>query len=188
MFAVVIPLFLVTAAPVAAQTALVEWQELAIPSVCTLRIAVPQGWSAELHSPLEGAVHVRITPNGAPTAEVLITGLAAVGDRALKGAGDIKRAAREMGEEMLPGSVERKLVLERVDGVDGTGFLYSLTDKRPSLPEGGFRHMTQGIMAVGPLRLAVTVLAESPASPAKAMAFDLLRTAECEVAPPEPKR
>jgi hypothetical protein len=188
VFAVVMSLLLVMAAPVAGQTPLVEWQELAIPDVCTLRIAVPQGWSAELRSPLEGAVHVRITPSGAPAAEVLITGLAAGPDGALKGTGDIKRAAREMGEELLSGSVEGKLVLERVDGVEGAGFFYSLTDKRPSLPEGGFRHMTQGIMAVGPLRLAVTVLAESPASPAKAMAFDLLRTAQCEAAPPEGKR
>jgi hypothetical protein len=179
MIAVAVWPLVLLAAPVAAQTPLVEWQEVAIPGVCTLRVAVPHGWSAELRSPLEGTVHLRLTPDAAPPSEVLITGLVPKGDQTLKSTGDIKRAARKMGEEMLPDSTERKIELERVTGVDGSGFFYSLTDKRTSLPEGGFRHMTQGIMAVGPLRVAVTVLDEGPASAAKGMAFDLLRTAQC---------
>ena len=99
--------------------------------------------------------------------------------RPVRTAGEIKAAVREMGEARLPGSAEKKLVLERVEGTDGSGFFYSLTGPRPQQPGDEPRHLTQGIMAVGPLRLAVTVHAEDPGSAARAMALDLLRTAEC---------
>jgi hypothetical protein len=163
----------------AAQAPLLEWQEQVIPGVCTLRIAVPNGWTASMRSALAGAVDIRITPESGPRAEVLITGLAQQGGSELKKTGDIKRATKAMGEQLLSGSAEHRIELERVDGTAGSGFFYSLTDKRPQLPEDQYRYMTQGIMAVGPLRLAVTVLADQPASPAKRMALDLLRTAGC---------
>ncbi len=168
-----------------AEKPLVEWQELVVPGVCTLRIAVPQGWNAVLRTPLEGTVHIRLSPADGSHAEVLITGLVPKGDGSLASAGDLKRTARAMGEQMLAGAVEKKLDLERVDGTDGSGFFYSLTDKRPALPEGEYRHMVQGIMAVGPLRLAVTVLTDGPDPAAKATAFELMRTAECAAAEPK---
>jgi len=168
----------------AAETPLVEWQELVVPGVCTLRVAVPQGWDAVLRSPLEGAVNVRLSPADGSHAEVLITGLVPKGDGSLASAGDLKRTARAMGEQMLSGAVEKRLELERVEGTDGSGFFYSLTDRRTPLPEGEYRHLVQGIMAVGPLRFAVTVLADGPDSAAKATALELMRTAECTA--PEP--
>ena len=66
-----------------------------------------------------------------------------------------------------------------MDGTDGSGFLYTLTDRRTDLPAGEFRVATQGIMAIGRLRLGVTVLANERDSAAAGMTFDLLRTAEC---------
>jgi hypothetical protein len=179
MLATVVLSLCLSAGAAHGEAPLVEWQELVVPGVCTLRVAVPQGWSAVLRSPAPGAVHVRLAPESGPRAEVLITGLARSSDGALKSTRDIKRATREMGEQMLADAVEKKVELERLDGRAGSGFFYSLTDKRASLPEGAYRRMTQGIMAVGPLRLAVTVHADEADSAAKAAAFDLLRTAEC---------
>jgi hypothetical protein len=184
MLATVILSLFLSAVPASGDAPLVEWQELVVPGVCTLRVAVPQGWNAVLGSPAPGAVHVRLAPEDGPRAEVLITGLARTSDGALESNGDIKRATREMGEQMLAEAVEKKVVLERLDGRAGSGFFYSLTDQRGSLPEGAYRCMTQGIMAVGPLRLAVTVHAGEADSAAKAAAFDLLRTAECTPEPP----
>lgn len=159
--------------------ALVEWQELTIPGVCTLRIAVPQGWNARLARPVPGGAEVRIAPESGPRAEVTMEAPVPHLGRPVRTTGEIKAAVREMGEARLPGSAEKKLALERVEGSDGSGFFYSLTDSRPQQPGGEPRYLTQGIMAVGPLRLAVTVLAEDPGSAARAMALDLLRTAEC---------
>lgn len=167
------------AATGAGAQALVEWQELVIPGVCSLRIAVPQGWNALLARPAPGAAEVRITPESGTRAEVTMKSLAPEKALAVKSIGAIKAAVRAMGEAALPTSVERKLVLERVDGTDGAGFFYSLTDNRPRPEAIGPRCRTQGIMAVGRLRLAVTVLAGEPDSAARAMALDLLRTAEC---------
>ena len=158
--------------------ALVEWQELVIPGVCSLRIAVPQGWTALLARPAPGAAEVRITPDSGPRAEVMMVSPVPNQGVPTRSTGEIKAAVRAMGEARLAGSAERKLVLERVEGTDGTGFFFSLTERR-SDPGAEPRHLTQGIMAVGPLRLAVTVLADEPASAAPAMALDLLRTAEC---------
>jgi hypothetical protein len=175
-------------ASTAAQEPLLEWQEQVIPGVCALRVAVPHGWNASMRNTLAGAVDLRITPESGAPAEVLITGLAAHGSSELKRNGEIKRATKAMGENLLAGSVERRIELERVDGAAGSGFFYSLTDKRPQLPEGQYRYMTQGIMVVGPLRLAVTVLADQPNSAAKTMAIDLLRTAVCTAEPPQSRK
>ncbi|MBZ5588718.1 MAG: hypothetical protein LAO05_09145 [Acidobacteriia bacterium] len=165
-------------APVAAQ-GLVEWQEHVISGVCTLRFAVPEGWNADTHTPAPGAVQIRIVPRAGSRAEVLVTGLAPRNDSTLKSTGDIKNTVRTMGEALLSGAVETTINLQRLHGVDGSGFFYSVADKRPDLPEGEYRFMTQGVMAVGPLRLGVTVLADQKSSPAGAMAFELLRTMEC---------
>lgn len=159
--------------------ALVEWQELVMPGVCTLRVAVPQGWNARLGRSATGGAEIRITPESGPPAEVSVKSLAPEKALAVKRTGEIKAAVRTMGEAALPTPVEKRVVLERVDGTDGAGFFYSLTDNRPQPEAARPRSLTQGIMAIGPLRLAVTVRAVEPGSAARAMAFDLLRTAEC---------
>jgi hypothetical protein len=166
---------------VAAQ-GLVLWHEEVVAGVCTFRFAVPEGWRAEASAPAPGAVSIRLTPLSGPLAKVLLTGTAPAGESALKSTGGIKTATRAMGEALLAGSVEKKLDLHRLDGTDGSGFFYTLTDRRTELPEGESRVMTQGIMAVGSLRLAVTALAQDKDSPAARTAFDLLRTAQCAAA------
>ena len=168
----------------AAAQGLVEWHEQVISGVCTLRFAVPEGWNVETHTQAPGAVQIKIVPEAGPPAEVLMTGMAPKGGSGLRSTSEIKRAAKAMGEALLPGSVERKIELEHVAGADGSGFFYTLTDKASELPEGEFRVTTQGIMAIGELRLAVTVLAQEKGSAASTMAFSLLRTAECQA----PKR
>jgi len=164
--------------PVGAQ-GLVEWQEHVISGVCTLRFALPEGWKAETHSLAPEAVQIRIVPLAGPPADVLMTGLAPKDESSLKSTGDIKKAAKAMGEAMLSGALEKKIELQRVDGADGSGFFYTLTDKRAEVPEGEFRVTTQGVMAIGRLRLGVTVLAGEKGSAALRMAFGLLRTVEC---------
>ena len=158
---------------------LVEWQDLVMPGACTLRIAVPQGWNARMERVAAGVGEIKVTAESGPRAEVTMTQLALPPGVATQSAGEVKAAVRRMGEAALVTSVEKDLVLERVDGADGAGFFYSLTERRGPSAAGETRHLTQGIMAVGPLRLAVTVRAGEPASAARAMALDLLRTAGC---------
>jgi hypothetical protein len=167
----------------AGQSPLVEWHEQVIPGTCMLRFAVPGGWDVQARSPSVGVVSLTLQPEAGLRAKVLISGTAEKGSSELKSTSDIKRAVKMMGEALLSGTVEKRLELVRVDGRSGAGFFYSLTDKRTELPEGEFRHMTQGIMAVGSMRLAVTVLADQPGSPARQMTLDLLRTADCEPLP-----
>lgn len=157
---------------------LVEWQDLVLPGACTLRIAVPQGWNARMERTAACLGEIEITPESGPRAVVTMTQIAVTPGLPMRSTGEVKAAVRRMGEAALATSVEKDLVLERVDGTDGAGFFYSLTDRRET-PAFGARHLTQGIMEVGPLRLAVTVLANEPASAARAAALDLLRTAGC---------
>ena len=117
--------------------ALVEWQELVMPGVCTLRVAVPQGWNARLGRSATGGAEVRITPESGPPAEVSVKSLAP------EKAPAVKRTGRDQGRGQDDGrggvcatSVEKRVVLERVDGTDGAGFFYSLTDNRPSSRRG----------------------------------------------------
>ena len=169
----------VAAAATGAAEGLVEWQEQAVSGVCALRYALPEGWKAEASSPARGSVQIRIVPASGSGAAVLIAGFAPLDDPSLRSTGDIKKRAKAMGEAALSGAVEKRIELRRVDGTDGSGFFYTLTDRRTDLPAGEFRVVTQGIMAVGRLRLGVTVLANEKDSAAAGMTFDLLRTAEC---------
>ncbi len=161
---------------------LVQWHEQVVSGVCTLRYAVPEGWTVEAKTPAPGAVALRLTPIVGHEAKVLVTGLAPRAGSPLASRSEIKRATRAMGEALLSGSTEKRIELRRLDGTDGSGFFYTLTDARTPLPEGEFPVMTQGIMAVGALRLAVTVLAQQKDSAASRMTFDLLRTADCGAA------
>ncbi len=163
----------------AAQTSLVEWHEQLVPGTCTFRFPVATGWVVEPRTPAAGAVGLVFRPQSGSAALVLINGTDLKSSPQLVRTPDIKRAVRAMGEARLGESVERKLKLERVEGRAGSGFFYSLTDKRADLPEGEFRHLTQGIIAVGPLRLAVTVNADRADSDAWRTTLELLRTADC---------
>ena len=169
----------VAAAATGAAQGLVEWQDQVVSGVCTLRYALPEGWKAEANFPARGALQIRIVPVSGSGAAVLIGGLAPLDDPSLRSTGDIKKRAKAMGEAALSGAVEKRIELRRVDGTDGSGFFYTVTDRRPDLADGEFRVTTQGIMAIGRLRLGVTVLANERDSAAAGMTFDLLRTAEC---------
>ncbi len=91
---------------------------------------------------------------------------------------EIQYLVRLRGKQLLDTSVETELKMMQLTGVHGTGYLYTLTDKRGELPPGEFKYLCQGIMVVGNLQLGATLLTDSPGEEVVIPFFEILRTAE----------
>jgi hypothetical protein len=143
-----------------------------------LVLRVPEPWRPSASRPAEGLVEIRITPSAPQDFTLLLTALEPETDSAGRLDEDgIKRLVTRLGTAMLEGAVETELRLLRVEGGAGVGYFYLLTDKQEALPQGEYRHICQGIMAVGPLRLSVTLLTHEPSEELLRAFFRLLEGA-----------
>ena len=143
-----------------------------------LVLLVPEPWHATASDPVNGAVTIRVTSKGSQDFILLLTALEP--DKAsakLLDEEGIKLLVTMQGAEMLPTAVETELKLLRVEGGAGVGYFYVLTDRREVLPEGEYRYVCQGVMAVGRLSLSVTLLTHRPTEDLMRAFFRLLKGA-----------
>jgi hypothetical protein len=75
-------------------------------------------------------------------------------------------------------AVETKLTINEAQGRQGSGYYYSLTDKRDPLPDGEFRYAWQALFAIGEIRATATLLSDSSDEMLSITALKLLQTAE----------
>jgi hypothetical protein len=71
--------------------------------------------------------------------------------------------------------VEGVLPLQEIKGVDGRGFYFTATDRAPK--PGEAKYLTQGIIRVGEISLAFTVLTNDGQEAVVRAALEMLRTA-----------
>jgi hypothetical protein len=71
--------------------------------------------------------------------------------------------------------VESALPLQEIKGVDGRGCYFTATDRAPR--PGEAKYLAQGIIRVGEIVLAFTVLTNDGQEAVVRSAFDMLRTA-----------
>jgi hypothetical protein len=76
----------------------------------------------------------------------------------------IGKLLEEMGEKILPNSVEAEISLIPIKGNAGSGFHYAVTDKRSQLPPGEYRYMTQGGIHVSDLLVMFTIFTNEKGS------------------------
>lgn len=73
-----------------------------------------------------------------------------------------RETAQKAGAKQLPGSVETALSIETLSGAGAIAAYYTLTDKSlvdvATPPEGNWRVMTQGALAIGDVSFAFTIL------------------------------
>ena len=129
-----------------------------IPEHGTLELNVPTSWKSEVHQPQENMPPTIIfKPASGDDFQVLVTALWSKKEEPDFNSQDkVRTLVEKDSQKLLPNTVEAKIVLQEIKGINSTGYYYSVTDKTPN--PGEFRYMTRGGMGVGNLLLSITIL------------------------------
>jgi hypothetical protein len=148
-----------------------EKKAFALPDNSKLELAIPAGWKDELKekslalSPREGApFQVVITP----VARQKPGGSA---DTAIQMRLNVQQAA----DKVKPSALEQYLVVEELKGAPAPGYYFSATDREPK--PGEFKHLTQGMLLVGDVVVAFSILTNDGQEKAKNEALAMLKSA-----------
>lgn len=152
-----------------------------VPGHGALEIAVPPGWTPKVEPGEPPAARtVRLTgPGGAFVA--LLSPFWNPGEPESAEARDdtVQLFAELARRGALAGSVEREIPLEELAGDGVHGFWFAATDRElvARAPGAGeWRHLVQGVAAVGPLVVAFTLLDDGP-GPQREQLLDVVRGA-----------
>jgi hypothetical protein len=149
-----------------------------IPEHGALELNVPTSWKGEVHKPQENMPPTIIfKPAVGKDFEVLITVLwDTAGEQDFNNPAKVRTLVENDGQKILPKSVENRLVVQQIRGINNIGYFFSLTDKAPN--PGEFRYITRGGIAVGNLLLNVTILHRVKDSQSVKDALSMLRKAK----------
>jgi hypothetical protein len=84
---------------------------------------------------------------------------------------EVATAAKKAASQFVEGA----LPLQELKGTEGRGFYFSATDRAPG--PGEYKYLTQGIVRVGEIALAFTVLTNDGQEGVVKAALEMLRTA-----------
>jgi len=148
-----------------------------LPDHGALTLIMPDEWVGEMKSPVSQLTPtITMAPRSGAKFLILITAvwLSASGSKMpventirSEVAGAAKSAASQSLEGVLP--------LQEIKGVDGRGFYFSATDRAPK--PGEAKYLTQGIIRVGAISLAFTVLTNDGQETVVRAVLEMLRTA-----------
>ncbi|MGC1389115.1 MAG: hypothetical protein WA807_13980 [Steroidobacteraceae bacterium] len=152
-------------------------KEFPLPGHGALTLRVPEGWTAEMKPPgTQLPPTITLAPWNGPKFVMSVTAewpMASAqtlpDDNAIRS--DVAAAARSAQSQ----SVEGVLPLQEITGVDGRGFYFTATDRAPKPNEA--KYLTQGIIRVGEISLAFTVLTNDGQETVVRAALEMLRTA-----------
>lgn len=152
-----------------------------IPEHGALELKVPISWKGEVHKPQENrSPTIIFKPARGNDFQVLITVLwDTLGEQDFNSPVKVRTLVEKDGQNFLSKSVENRLVVKQMRGINTIGYFFSLTDKAPAPRE--FRYITRGGMAVGNLLLNVTILYRVEDSQPLKDALSMLREARQSV-------
>jgi DsbC/DsbD-like thiol-disulfide interchange protein len=147
-----------------------------LPGHGALQLSLPEGWKGEARQPGGGLPPtITLAPKAGPPFQVLITpiwpmqGSIATDDKSLR------KGVEGAAAEAQPQAVEPKLTVKALGGASGHGFYFTATDRAPK--PGEFKYLAQGMILVGDITLAFTVLTNDGQSEVVSSALQLLTVA-----------
>ncbi|MES0491053.1 MAG: hypothetical protein ABUK01_13730 [Leptospirales bacterium] len=141
-----------------------EPEKYSIPEGGTLLLNIPQPFKAIFKGPepdrpasldlaipnsKEFSINIAIYPS--PNTEIFYDGE------------NLRNLIRKYGTRYLENSVETKLKIQKLTGVNRTGYYYILTDKsvaNQNVPEGKFRYLIQGGIRTGEILVVFVILSK----------------------------
>ena len=105
-----------------------------IPEHGTLELNVPTSWKSEVHKPQENMPPTIIfKPASGDDFQVLVTALWSKKEEPDFNSQDkVRTLVEKDSQKLLPNTVEAKIVLQEIKGVNNTGYYFSVTDKAPN--------------------------------------------------------
>jgi len=152
-----------------------------IPEHGTLELNVPTSWKVEVHKPQEKMPPTLIfKPASGDDFQVLVTVLwSNKGEPDFNSQSKVRTFVEKDGQNLLPKTVETKIILQEIKGVNNIGYYFSITDKAPN--PGEYRYMNRGAIGVGNLLLNATILNRVKESESVKDALSMLREARQSV-------
>ena len=140
-----------------------------------LQMVVPASWQSEERArsdPLPPTITFK-PESGAPFL-VLLTPVWPIGDmKTLPRLDGIHEQVAAAAQRLAPQSVEQTLSLRDFAGASGRGYYFIATDRAPN--PGEFKYLAQGIVNVGDINLAFTVLTNDGQDAVVHAALDMIR-------------
>lgn len=139
-----------------------------------LQLTVPLYWNDELRRSgvRPGLPTIFLTPEHGDSFNVQITPLYEATPPTLEAIGD---RVRELAVSASLQVMESTITLKEIKGTSGAGYYFNVTDRAPKPEE--FKFMTQGVLRVGELLLAFTILSNDGAEAAVSNTLKMLREA-----------
>lgn len=154
-----------------------EKKRISLPDHGVLELNVPTSWKTKIHKSQENMPPTMIfDPAMGNDFQVTMTVVRGKkGESGFNDSGKVKTFLEKDGQKLLRKTVETKIVLNEMKGIDRTGYYFSVTDKSPE--PGEYRYMTRAAIGVGNLLLQVTVLHRVKESGAVQATLSMLREA-----------
>ncbi len=152
-------------------------QAFDLPDHGTLTLFVPDGWMGEMKQPRsQSPPTITMGPRSGPKFMIFITaGWPTASAGKLPDENAIRSEVAGAAKNVAPQSADGAPSLREIKGVDGGGFYFAATDRAPK--PGEAKYLTQGIIRVGEISLAFTVLTNDGQEAVVRSALDMLRTA-----------
>ena len=148
-----------------------------LPDHGALALLVPDDWTGQLKQPPNRLPPtITLKPRSGTPFEVQITAVWSNSPASkLPDETAIRSEVAGAAKGAAPQSVEGDLPLQEIRGVNGRGYYFVATDRAPN--PGEYKYLTQGIIRVGEISLAFTVLTNDGQKAAVQAALEMLRTA-----------
>lgn len=95
----------------------------------------------------------------------------------------LRKRTEAAAQGMLAEAVESKLEIDEIKGPEMAGFLFTATDKKPTLGPGEFRRITHAQAALRDVMLSVSLFSQAPGTAEYAAALEVLKSARLLAAP-----
>jgi hypothetical protein len=173
--------FLAAAATVIAAEG--EKKVFALPDNSKLELSIPAGWKDEVKANQAPKANqgsapstVALTPREGAPFQVHVTPVArqqhgASADTAIQMRHNVQQGA----DKVKPTAMEHYLAVEQLTGAPGPGYYFSATDREPK--PGEFKYLTQGMLLVGDVVVAFSILTNDAQEKVRDQALAMLKSA-----------
>lgn len=161
-----------------------EKKVFALPDNSKLELSIPAGWKDEVKTAQapkaanQGSAPstVALTPREGAPFQVHVTPVArqrqgASADTAIQMRHNVQQGA----DKVKPTAMENYLPVEQLTGAPGPGYYFSATDREPK--PGEFKYLTQGMLLVGDVVVAFSILTNDGQEKVRDQALAMLKSA-----------
>jgi hypothetical protein len=168
---------LVTALLVSSAWAAPHMESFQVPKHGEVQLSVPDGWVSKFNQPPgEVPPTISLRPKSGQPFEVMITPYWRRGDDSTVYESALREQTEAAAAEAQSQAVEKKLTLKEISGTDGHGYYFTATDRAPK--PGEYKYMSQGMLKLGSIGLAFTVLTNEGQTDVVESTLRVLSTAE----------